>query len=246
MITFKKRFQLRPRRPEYTIKDGVVLESELIKNRFFDSKQIKNLKESVEWRSVPLFNMNYPINLYILSKHPEIISKEDYKKFLRQSLERIKLGVLKAEENVKGDGHNYLEITNNYAGKSIWFSEERVVKEGDDKYKKISEYAEKFVKDLFDQNSSKYVGITKDEYQLSNEILEYIEKLINNIEIASKNKDVFKIKYLVASIFLTFIISLIVSWFVKINAFIIFIVVQIVTFFQAFIGGWIDKKIKKR
>lgn len=69
---------------EYSIKDGVVLETALIKDniatRLFPD-QIEKLKEDVEWNVVPLFGGYCEVNLYILSKHPEIISKENYRKF---------------------------------------------------------------------------------------------------------------------------------------------------------------------
>src|ERR1035437_6658563 len=87
---------------EWSIKDGVVLESEIKKNKFVTPDRIENLKKEVEWTKVSILS-NPEVNLYILSKHPEIISKEDYRKFLRQSLERIKLGISNVEEAVKGD-----------------------------------------------------------------------------------------------------------------------------------------------
>lgn len=59
-------------------------------------------------------------------------------------------------------------------------------------------------------------------------------------EIESK---VSKTKLYVASIFLNLFLSWIVSLFVNINPFLIFIIVQVITFTQAFIGGWLGKKM---
>ena len=102
----------------YSIKDGVVLESELKKKDLIFSDRIKNLKKEVEWSKASLIG-NYEVNLYILSKHPEIISKEDYRRFLRQSVEKIKVGVLRVEEAIKENTHG-LEIYTSESGKNVW------------------------------------------------------------------------------------------------------------------------------
>src|SRR6266481_457335 len=60
---------------EYSIRDGVVLESEIIKNKFNRPKRVQELKEQTEWMKIPLLN-NLEVNLHILSIHSEIISKE--------------------------------------------------------------------------------------------------------------------------------------------------------------------------
>jgi hypothetical protein len=185
---------------EWSIKDGVVLESELIKNKFNDQERINSLKKEVEWAKASILG-NPEVNLYILSKHPEIISKEDYRKFLRQSLERVKLGVSKVEETVKGDT-NGLEIYTSESGRNVWYQppnkiEEKEIEEYwklpqekrlESKYGKKFEYAEKFNDSLFKEDSPKYVGIADYEYRTSIEIVGYIEKLLDKKETATAKK----------------------------------------------------------
>lgn len=190
---------------QYQVKDGVVLESEMLKDKegyFLKSAkdQISDLKKQTEWSKVEILG-NYEVNLYILSKHPEIISKEDYRKFLRQSVEKIKAGVLKVEEAVKQDVHG-LEISSGEYGKSIWYPNTEAEKKEMDEYydlpeekrkatdyaKKL-EYVEKFNNSLFKEDSSKYVGIPEHEFRSSTELADYIEKILDNKHIASVKKD---------------------------------------------------------
>ncbi len=185
---------------EYSIKDGVVLESEIKKDNILFPDRIENLRKEVEWTKVSLLG-NYEINLYILSKHPEIISKEDYRKFLRQSIEKVKLGVSKVEEAVKKDTHG-LEIHTGEYGKSIWYpdseAEKKESKEYWDlpkenrevsKYGKKLEYVEKFNDSLFKEDSTNYVGVSDLEFRNSKELVEYIEKLLDRKEIISPSKE---------------------------------------------------------
>lgn len=70
---------------QYQVKDGVVLESEILKDKNKSlskmiQEQISKLKEEVEWNKIEILG-NYEVNLYILSKHPEIISNEEYRRF---------------------------------------------------------------------------------------------------------------------------------------------------------------------
>ena len=186
---------------EWSIKDGVVLESEIKKNKFVTPDRIENLKKEVEWTKVSILG-NPEVNLYILSKHPEIISKEDYRKFLRQSLERVKLGVSKVEEAVKNDTHGLQFHTGDY-GKSIWYADSETEKKESEeywnlpeekrdgsKYGKKLEYVEKFNDSLFKENSPKYVGISDLEFRNSKELLEYVENLLNKKETISAKKEV--------------------------------------------------------
>ena len=185
---------------EYSIKDGVVLESEIKKKDFVRPDRIESLKKEIEWTKVPLFG-NYEVNLYILSKHPEIISKEDYRKFLRQSIERVKLGTLKVEEAVKKDVHG-LEIHTGEYGKSIWYSNSEAEKKESEEYynlpkekressnyaKKL-QYIEKFNEALFKENSPKYVGMSDLEFSNSKELLEYAEKILDKKETIFTKKE---------------------------------------------------------
>lgn len=189
---------------QYEVRDGVVLESEILKDKSkgflkMAQERISELKKEVEWNKVEILG-NYEVNLYILSKHPEIISNEEYRKFLRKSIERIKAGVLKVEEAVKRDTHG-LEISKSEYGKSIWYPnteaerkemneyydlpEEKREKTG---YAKKLEYIEKFNDSLFTESSSKYVGIQKYEFSSSDELIEYIEKVLDNKHITKVNK----------------------------------------------------------
>lgn len=189
---------------EYAVKDGVVLESEITKGKegyFLEDakKRIIDLKKQIEWEKVDVLG-NYEVNLYILSLHPEIVSKEEYRKFLRQSVEKIKASVLKVEETVKQDTHG-LEITTGDYGKSIWYpNTEAEKKEMSDyfdlpeekrkgtKYEKKLEYVEKFTDSLFKSDSPKYVGIPKHEFESSAKLVEYLEKLLDKKEIVSAKK----------------------------------------------------------
>jgi hypothetical protein len=239
-----------------------VLESEITKGKegyFLEDakKRIIDLKKQIEWEKVDVLG-NYEVNLYILSKHPEIISKEDYRKFLRQSVEKIKKGVSKVEEAVKQDNHG-LEITTGEYGKSIWYpNTEAEKKEMSDhydlpkekrkgtNYENKLEYAEKFTDSLFKIDSPKYVGIPKHEFETSNKLLEYIEKLLNEKEVSPNKKEIdgeknLKTKGYIISVLLTLFLSWVISWFVDINPFLIFIIVQVVAFAQSIIGGWLGK-----
>lgn len=190
---------------EYSIKDGVVLESEIIKDKegwFLENakKRISDLKKEVEWSKVPLPGQ-YEVNLFLLSKHPEILSKEDYRKFLRQSVEKIKIGISKVEEAVKKDT-NGLEIYTSESGINVWYQppnklEEKEIEEYwklpeekrlESNYGKKFEYAEKFNDSLFKEDSPKYIGISEYELRNSTDLLNYIEKLLEN-KISSTNKE---------------------------------------------------------
>jgi hypothetical protein len=187
---------------EWSIKDGVVLESEIRKNKFQTQERIDELNKEVEWATVPIFG-NPEVNLYILSKHPEILSREDYRKFLRQSIERIKLGVLKVEEAVKNDTHGLQFQTMDY-GRSIWYSDSEsdnrkqseeyyeLPKEDRDKskYGKKLNHVREFQDALFVEDSSKYVGVSESEFETSKELIAFIESMLDKKEIVSIKKEV--------------------------------------------------------
>ncbi len=245
---------------DHSIKDGVVLESEIKKKDFVMSDEIESLKKEVVWSKVPIFE-NYEVNLYILSKHPEIISKDEYRRFLRQSIERIKDGVAKVKELVKKDSHG-LEIRIDGYGMNIWYSannelekKEREAywdlpekKRDGSAYGKKLKYVEDLNESLFDEKSSSYVGISKIEFRNNNEIVEYAQKLLNKKEEPAKKDTepkISKTKGLIISLFLTLFLSWVVSWFVEINPFLIFIIVQVIAFAQSIIGGWIEGILNK-
>lgn len=187
------------------VKDGVVLESEIMetpyyKNAIYKAKEhVEELKKQIEWSKVDIFG-HYETNLYILSKHPEIISKEDYRKFLRQSIERVKLGVSNVEEAIKNDTHGLQIVTGDY-GKSIWYADNEEDKKERDEYYELPEaeqdkseygkklkYVEKFNESLFKKDSPKYVGISDLEFRNSKALVEYIENLLEKKETISAKK----------------------------------------------------------
>lgn len=238
---------------DHSIKDGVVLESEIKKTDFVTSDRIESLKKEVVWSKVPIFG-NYEVNLYILSKHPEIISKDEYRKFLRLSIERIKDGVAKVKELVKKDSHG-LEIHTGVYGMSIWYPDNESEKKeseaywdlpkekrDDSAYGKKLKYVEDFNESLFDEESSSYVGISEIEFRSSDEIVEYVQKLLDKKdEPAKKDSEpkISKTKGFVISLLLTLFLSWVVSWFVDINPFSIFVIVQVIAFAQSMVGGWL-------
>lgn len=240
---------------EYSIKDGVVLESEIKKKDFVMSDRIESLKKEVVWSKVPIFG-NYEVNLYILSKHPEIISKDEYRRFLRQSIERIKDGVGKVKELVKKDSHG-LEIHTGDYGISIWYPDTESEKKeseaywdlpkekrDDSAYGKKLKYVEDFNESLFDEKSSSYVGISEIEFRSSDEIVGYVQKLLDKKDEPAKKEvepKISKTKGFVISLFLTLFLSWVVSWFVDINPFLIFVIVQVIAFAQSIVGNWLGK-----
>jgi hypothetical protein len=159
---------------EYEIKDGTVLESELEKGGRYRSDQIEKLKNETTWNEIFVLG-NYQVNLYILSKHPEIISHDDFRKFVRQSIERIKTGIIKIEETLKED-KNGLEILTHDGLREVGYpsTNESVPEEG------RMELIYNVNKDLFKKDSPKFVGITKHELSNSIQIIEYLEKLLES------------------------------------------------------------------
>lgn len=240
---------------DHSIKDGVVLESEIKKKDFVTPDRIESLKKEVVWSKVPIFG-NYEVNLYILSKHPEIISKDEYRRFLRQSIERIKDGVAKVKELVKKDSHG-LEIHTGDCGISIWYPDNESEKKesgsywdlpkekrDDSVYGKKLKYVEDFNKSLFDEKSSSYVGISEIEFRSNNEIVEYVQKLLDKKDEPTKKEvepKISKTKGFVISLLLTLFLSWVVSWLVDINPFLIFVIVQVIAFAQSIVGGWLGK-----
>lgn len=173
---------------EYSIKDGVVLESELKKKDTLFPDRVENLKKEVEWTKISLFG-NCEVNLYILSLHPEIISKNEYRKFLRETEQRIKTGLTKIEEELEEKDKTGLQILEGEYGKQIWYPDRKGYDENRDK--KSLEYVEKtFNAPLFEEKSPEYCGISKYEFRESPFVLKHIDKLLNEKENASTKKDV--------------------------------------------------------
>lgn len=170
------------------VKDGVLLES------VTSEEEISVLRKAAQWDKLEILGANYDVNLYILSKHPEIISKEDYRKFLRQSVEKIKKGFLKVEKMVRENTLGLECFTDDEMRWKIWYRGDLWSTECDEYWElpedkqeesvagKKFKYGEKFNESLFSKSSSEYVGITKDEFTLCDEIIGYVEKLLNQKE----------------------------------------------------------------
>ena len=85
-------------------------------------------------------------------------------------------------------------------------------------------------------------------YYSSVDILENIETFLNKKPTSVKNEaepKISKTKGFVISLLLTLFLSWIVSWFVDINPFLIFVLVQVIAFLQSIIGGWLGKFFEK-
>jgi hypothetical protein len=161
--------------PKDLVKDGVVLEAEISKDRTYSEGTIGELKTEIEWHAS---DYGYETLFLILSKHPEIISKDEYRKFVRQTEQRIKLGLLKAEELLKNRNIPGLQILEGEYGKQVWYGDDKQPTE--DKLKEAVEYVEKNVyMPLFNKESSEYSGISDWEFRSSNKILDYTEQVLN-------------------------------------------------------------------
>ena len=107
----------------YDVKDWIVLESDM-RERFKKDvysivgssldNRIKELKKECKWNEI----MFYKTKAFILSRNPKIVSKQEFKRYIRWELERIKLWILKTEEFCKK--HN-VEFIYNDDYKSYYF-----------------------------------------------------------------------------------------------------------------------------
>jgi len=236
----------------YCVKDGVVLESDILAERGeLMSKMtqdfISNLKKDVEWHEEW---SGSPISMYLLSKHPDIISSDDYKRYLRQLSEKIKTASHKIEKALATDKTG-LEITDEYtgSGRAIWYPKSKQDAMTEKETEAAIKHVEKIQEKLFEKKSPEYVGISQDEFRSSKEVLEYVETFLNKKEVSTKKghePKISKIKGLVISLILTFLLSWIVSGFVDINPFLIFVIVQVIAFSQSIVGGWIGKALEKQ
>lgn len=161
---------------EYSIKDGVVLESAFKKDGIFSRLEDLKKKE-VEWSTVSLLG-NFEVNLYILSLHPEIISRNEYRKFLRETEQRIKIGIAKVEEQLKIKDKTGLQILEGEYGKQIWYSDAEKLSEAE-RDKKFQYVDKDFYEPLFEEKSQEYSGISRHEFQTSPSLLKHIDKLLN-------------------------------------------------------------------
>ncbi len=161
---------------EYKVKDGVVLESVIAeKNKFLGKDFIDGLKKDVEWHEDWVGS---PVSMYILSKHPEIISNDDYRRYLRQLSENIKAATRKIENILKSDTTGLKIIESEY-GKEIWYPMEIAEKLEGKEFEKAQEHIETLRASLFNQESEQYVGISEGEFKSDTQVLKYIEVFLN-------------------------------------------------------------------
>ena len=210
----------------YKVKDGVVLESEIKKSGSSGivMELIENLKKDVEWHDLwP----SSPDSFFILSKHPEILSKEEYRKFLRQKSEKIQSAISKVEQALQEDTTG-LHIIDNYInlGRTIWYSELKEKEMSEEDIEKAREYANKFRELLFDEKSAEYIGISKHEFSTSEEILRNIDAFLNIKQQEQSSKSVNKdgnsttkiLKMIGVTILLLVVIQYLVSIFTTVFA----------------------------
>jgi hypothetical protein len=162
----------------YSVKDGVVLESEIRADQKFHAEEfINDRKEEVKWHDEWAGG---PVSMYILSKHPDVIPSEEYRRYLRQLSENIKTSLLKVDKAIESDKLG-LVVTDEYSGsgRKIWFTREVQDKMSKEEIEKAIEHAEKVKKGLFDKDSKDYVGITVGEFGVSSDTLKHIDLFLN-------------------------------------------------------------------
>ncbi len=175
----------------YCVKDGVVLESDILKERgdFMTSMTkefIDGLKKEIEWHEDWVGN---PVSMYILSKHPEIITPEDYRRYLRQLSERIKNATLKVEKILESDKTG-LQVTDEYegSGRTIWYPKAKQDAMSKEETENAIEHQKKVQERLFEEKSKEYVGISEGEFRSGKEILERVEVFLNKKPGAKKQE----------------------------------------------------------
>lgn len=161
---------------EWKVRNGVVLESEILKNnKFLGNRFVEDLKKEVVWHND---QTNSPIFMYILSKHPDLISPRDYQYHLRQLSEKIKSANQKVEQAVKLLKSD-LQIIDSEYGQAIGCSNEILEKLTDKEIEELEEHTTELKKSLFEKNSERYVGISESEFQASKDILKNTEIFLN-------------------------------------------------------------------
>jgi len=238
---------------KYAVKDGVVLESDILADRKetggmtrMTKEFVDGLKKEVEWHESWVGD---PVSIYILSKHPEIISPDDYRKYLRQLSEKIKAAIKKVEKFLETDEMG-LQVTDEYesSGRAIWYPQAKQDKMSKEETDEAIKHTEKIQEQLFGEKSPEFVGISEAEFRSSPDILKHIESMLSKKEIASSNNQnqerqerKTKTKGIILSLILTLLISWVVSLFVGINFLLIFVLVEVIAFIQAFVGGWVGR-----
>ncbi|PIZ76620.1 hypothetical protein COY05_00570 [Candidatus Peregrinibacteria bacterium CG_4_10_14_0_2_um_filter_38_24] len=161
----------------YSVKDGVVLKED----KSLTGEE-NTLKKEVEWNKVVLAS-SPELLFFILSRHPEVISRNEYRRFLRQTYQRIRLGLTKIEEMLKEKDDTGLEISEGDYGNRLWYTDgetsEKILK------KRVEYVENNFKKPLFSEKSSDYCGLSEYEFQESSSILRHIDYLLSEKEKSS-------------------------------------------------------------
>ncbi len=175
----------------YCVKDGVVLESDILAERGdrmtgMTQEFIDDLKKEVEWHTDWVGD---PVAMYILSLHPELISADDFRRYLRQLSEKIKSSTQKIEKALESD-ETGLVVTDEYemSGRTIWYPLAKQEKMSEEESNKAIEHAEKVKKRLFDKNSKEYVGISEDEFRGGAQILKTVDIFLNKKDAPTKKE----------------------------------------------------------
>ncbi len=195
--------------------------------------------------------------MYVLSKHPEIITPEDYRRHLRQFAEKIKTALIKLTDFIRNDNFDFqIKSNDNETYIGMYSSEDQSVKDFDEYDKLESEEKEKSIygkklihlkkinETFFNEKSKEYVGVSEGEFRSSADILSNIDTFLNKKPASVKKETepkISKTKGIIISFLLTLFLSWVLSWFVDINPFLIFILVQVIAFIQSIIGRWIGK-----
>ncbi|MFA5780250.1 MAG: hypothetical protein WC947_08955 [Elusimicrobiota bacterium] len=151
----------------YSVKDNVVLESVYREHFKFlpperIDNQIQQLKKNTIWDKITYNEFKY----FILSKHPELISPEEYRKYLRQELERIKMGDAKARELAKNNGLQIIDREN-----FLQISDQNLTVSDDEKIRIFK---------LFSDKAFGNSDISKNEFENSLAIEKYITGLLSD------------------------------------------------------------------
>jgi hypothetical protein len=230
---------------EYFVRDSVVLESAFANKPMLEDLA-KDLRKEVEWHSLDIAH-DFATIFFILSLHPEIIPEDEYRKFLRQTEEQIKIGLMKIEKFLKANDTTGLAIFEGEYGRQLWNPDIEGIPY-EDLEKKARHREEHVEKPLFDKTSPDYCGISQGEFRGSAEILKQVEYFLNKKPAAASTeksapRQLSTAQELTISLILTLAISWVVSWFVNINPFLIFILVQIISFIQAILGRFMARAL---
>ncbi len=223
------------------VKDGVVLESILEAPSEYHRKELlERLNKEIEWQKLNLA-VSYAEIFFILSLHSDSLSREDYRKYLRQTVERIKMGLNRIEDKVKDATDSDLQIVESEYGKNIWFKKTEDLSDSEREEK--ADFVKKNFDDLlFEQGSQEFCGISQFEFRNSSEILKHLEFLLDQREKPKvEHSGGWTMQTIIKSLLLTFVISWFISLFVDINPVLIFVIVQAVAFLQSAIGSYISK-----